>query len=159
MRTEISHKSSELLDQEIYFDEVADVLCVALAELPILLPITEVAEALLRTLYGPQFICRMVSNMPDTFHEGIISQIIKFSAFHLHILSINCYTVCQSLISNGEKYEEETFLGRARLETLRALCRMCPSQLLMIRLKCVSFYRYIVHFIVYFFKFCHFLKG
>lgn len=71
MRPESTYKSSELLDQEIYFDEVADVLCVALAELPILLPITEVAEALLRTLHGPHFICRMVANMPDTFFEGI----------------------------------------------------------------------------------------
>lgn len=70
MRQETGPKSSELLDQEIYFDEVADVLCVVLAELPVLLPINEVAEALLRTLHGPAFICRMVANMPDTFHEG-----------------------------------------------------------------------------------------
>lgn len=51
---------------------------------------------------------------------------------------LQLFTVCQSLINNGERYEEEAFLGRARLEALRALCRMCPSQLLMIRLKCVS---------------------
>jgi integrator complex subunit 2 len=70
MRPETTYKSSELLDQEIYFDEVADVLCVALAELTILLPITEVTEALLRTLHGPSFICRIVANMPDTFNEG-----------------------------------------------------------------------------------------
>lgn len=70
MKIDNTYKSSELLDQEIYFDEVADVLCVALAELPILLPITEVAEALLRTYHGPFFICRIVANMPDTFHEG-----------------------------------------------------------------------------------------
>ncbi|EFX90014.1 hypothetical protein DAPPUDRAFT_232326 [Daphnia pulex] len=44
--------------------------------------------------------------------------------------------VCQSLISNGERYEEESFLGWAKLETLRSLCRMCPNQILMIRLKC-----------------------
>ncbi|EFX85507.1 hypothetical protein DAPPUDRAFT_300423 [Daphnia pulex] len=118
IRPETTYKSSELLDQEIYFDEVADVLCVALAELTILLPITEVAEALLRTLHGPSFICRIVANMPDTFNE-----------------------VCQSLISNGERYEEESFLGRARLETLRSLCRMCPNQILMIRLKCVEMCR------------------
>lgn len=118
MKPETTFKSSELLDQEIYFDEVADVLCVALAELTILLPIAEVAEALLRTLHGPSFICRIVANMPDTFNE-----------------------VCQSLISNGERYEEESFLGRARLETLRSLCRMCPNQMLMIRLKCVEMCR------------------
>lgn len=67
---ENAFKTSELLDQEIYFDEVADVLCVVLAELPILLPVTEVAEALLRTQNGPSFITRMIANMPDTFYEG-----------------------------------------------------------------------------------------
>nr|CAG4641461.1 EOG090X0154 [Eurycercus lamellatus] len=118
LRPEGACKNSELLDQDIYFDEVADVLCVVLAELPVLLPTTEVAEALLRTLHGPSFICRMVANMPDTFHE-----------------------VCHSLISSGERYEEESLLGRARLETLRALCRMCPDQILMIRLKCVEMCR------------------
>ena len=51
---------------------------------------------------------------------------------------------CQSLISNGERYEEETFLGRARLETLRSLCRMCPNQILMIRLKCVSLLNHLI---------------
>lgn len=66
----MTFKSSELLDQEIYFDEVADVLCVVLAELPVLLPIADVAEALLRTQFGPVFITRMVANMPDTFYEG-----------------------------------------------------------------------------------------
>lgn len=123
------------MDQDIYFDEVADVLCVALAELPVLLPVTEVAEALLRTQYGPAFITRMVANMPDTFYEGnsVIpgnSSKFKFNNFYS--------TVCYSLISNGERYEEETFLGRARLETLRALCRMCPDHILLVRAKCVS---------------------
>lgn len=48
--------------------------------------------------------------------------------------------VCCSLISNGERYEEETFLGRARLETLRSLCRLCPNQILLVRTKCVRFF-------------------
>nr|CAG4642304.1 EOG090X0154 [Evadne anonyx] len=118
VRPETGYKSSELLDQEIYFEEIADVLCVVMAELPVLLPVTDVAEALLRTLHGPSFICRMVANMPDTFYE-----------------------VCCSLISNGERYEEETFLGRARLETLRSLCRLCPNQILLVRTKCVELCR------------------
>nr|CAG4643017.1 EOG090X0154 [Ilyocryptus agilis] len=117
-RPETPIKVSELLDQEIYFDEVADVLCVVLAELPVLLYITDVAEALLRTPHGPAYICRMVANMPDTFQE-----------------------VCHSLINNGERYEEETLLGRMRLDTIRSLCRMCPSQILTARLKCVEMCR------------------
>ncbi|EFX78427.1 hypothetical protein DAPPUDRAFT_105173 [Daphnia pulex] len=105
IRPETTYKSSELLDQEIYFDEVVDVLCVALAELSILLPITEVAEALLRTLHGPSFICQIVAN------------------------------------NSGERYEEESFLGRATLETLRSLCRMCPNQILIIRLQSIKDYQ------------------
>lgn len=142
VRHETTYKSSELLDQEIYFDEVADVLCVALAELPVLLPVTEVAEALLRTQYGPAFITTIVANMPDTFYEGNSgirgdSCLFVFPfEFHSSIYS----KVCYSLISNGERYEEDTFLGRARMETLRALCRMCPDHILLVRAKCVSYF-------------------
>ena len=53
-------------------------LCVVMAELPVLLPVTDVAEALLRTLHGPSFICRMVANMPDTFYEGEKQYSISF---------------------------------------------------------------------------------
>jgi len=31
---------------------------------------TEVAEALLRLKYGPEIICCMVANLPDTFRDG-----------------------------------------------------------------------------------------
>ena len=82
VRPETGYKSSELLDQEIYFEEVADVLCVVMAELPVLLPVTDVAEALLRTLHGPSFICRMVANMPDTFYEGEKNKTLSFNSLH-----------------------------------------------------------------------------
>nr|CAG4640631.1 EOG090X0154 [Eulimnadia texana] len=114
-RNETGYRSSELFDHAIYLDEVSDVLCVVLAELPVLLPITEVAEALLRVQQGPVLIARIVANMPDTLNE-----------------------VCHALISNGEKFEEETVMGRARLECLRTLCRMCPDQALPVRAKCVE---------------------
>ena len=110
-----------------------------LAELPVLLPITEVAEALLRTQHGPTFITRMVGNMPDTFYEGV-SEMLSYLAYLANIIFI-IFSVCYSLIGNGERYEEETYLGRARLETLRSLCRMCPDQILMVRSKCVSSFK------------------
>lgn len=56
-------------------------LCVVMAELPVLLPVAEVAEALLRTLHGPSFICRMVANMPDTFYEGKKDKTLYFHTY------------------------------------------------------------------------------
>ena len=63
-------KSSELFDNECYLEEVSDVLCIALAELPTLLPAAEVAEALLHLNNGPCVICKLVANQPDCFREG-----------------------------------------------------------------------------------------
>ena len=57
--------------------------------------------------------------------------------YHFPSLLLFSIPVCCSLISNGERYEEETYLGRARLETLRSLCRLCPNQILLVRTKCV----------------------
>jgi integrator complex subunit 2 len=49
---------------------VCDVLAIAMAELPNLLPPTEVAEALLRIKFGPEIICHIVANLPDSFKDG-----------------------------------------------------------------------------------------
>ena len=67
----ITHKSSELFDHIVYLSEVCDVLAIAMAELPNLLAPPEVAEALLRLRYGPEVICHMVANQPDSFNEGL----------------------------------------------------------------------------------------
>lgn len=69
-RQDFYHKNSELFDNPCYLEEVSDVLCIALAELPALLPPAEVAEALLHVTNGPTLIARMVSNQPDCFREG-----------------------------------------------------------------------------------------
>lgn len=63
-------KTSELFDHIVYLSEVCDVLAIAMAELPNLLAPPEVAEALLRLKYGPQIICHMVANQPDSFNDG-----------------------------------------------------------------------------------------
>ncbi len=65
-------KSSELFDHIVYLSEVCDVLAIAMAELPNLLVPSEVAEALLRLKYGPEIICHMVANQPDSFNDGKI---------------------------------------------------------------------------------------
>ena len=64
-------KQSELFDSEVHLEELSDVLCIAQAELPSLLPITEVAEALLHLPNGTWLLCRLVANVPDAFHKGV----------------------------------------------------------------------------------------
>ena len=54
----------------MYLEEVSDVLCIAQAELPNLLQIQEVAEALMYAPNGPWLLCRLVANSPDCFKEG-----------------------------------------------------------------------------------------
>ncbi|KAG5844436.1 hypothetical protein ANANG_G00162500 [Anguilla anguilla] len=103
-------KSSELFESPVYLEEVADVLCILQAELPSLLPIVDVAEALLHVRSGDWFLCLLVANVPDSFNE-----------------------VCRGLIKNGERQDEESMGGRRRTEALRQLCQMNPSQALNIR--------------------------
>uniref|UniRef100_A0A671LB17 Integrator complex subunit 2-like n=1 Tax=Sinocyclocheilus anshuiensis TaxID=1608454 RepID=A0A671LB17_9TELE len=103
-------KSSELFESPVYLEEVADVLCILQAELPSLLPIIEMAEALLHVRNGEWFLCLLVANVPDSFSE-----------------------VCRELIKNGERQDEESVGGRRRTEALRQLCQMNPSQALNIR--------------------------
>uniref|UniRef100_A0A8C6TTT3 Integrator complex subunit 2 n=1 Tax=Neogobius melanostomus TaxID=47308 RepID=A0A8C6TTT3_9GOBI len=103
-------KSSELFESSVYLEEVADVLCILQAELPSLLPIVDVAEALLHVRNGDWFLCLLVANVPDSFNE-----------------------VCRGLIKNGERQDEESVGGRRRTEALRQLCQMNPSQALNIR--------------------------
>ncbi|KAL4608764.1 integrator complex subunit 2 [Arapaima gigas] len=103
-------KSSELFESPVYLEEVADVLCILQAELPSLLPIVEVAEALLHVRNGDWFLCLLVANVPDSFNE-----------------------VCRGLIKNGERQDEESVGGRRRTEALRQLCQMNPSQALNVR--------------------------
>ncbi|TRY97168.1 hypothetical protein DNTS_020330, partial [Danionella cerebrum] len=103
-------KSSELFESPVYLEEVADVLCILQAELPSLLPIIDVAEALLHVRNGEWFLCLLVANVPDSFNE-----------------------VCRGLIKNGERQDEESMGGRRRTEALRQLCQMNPSQALNIR--------------------------
>lgn len=65
-------KQSELFDNEIYSEEITDIICIALAELPSLFNIQEVIETLLYVNNGSTIICWVVANMPDCFKEGEI---------------------------------------------------------------------------------------
>lgn len=105
-------KQSELFDNEIYLEEITDIICIALAELPSLFNIQEVIETLLYVNNGSSVICWVVANMPDCFKE-----------------------VITALISNGD---EDTAEGRLRSVALNALCDMNPGQALPTRTLCVE---------------------
>ncbi|XP_045601514.2 integrator complex subunit 2 isoform X1 [Procambarus clarkii] len=114
-RQDFYHKSSELFDNPCYLEEVSDVLCIALAELPALLPPAEVAEALLHVTNGPALVARMVANQPDCFRE-----------------------VVTGLVMTGDKQDEDSPGGLLRLQAVRILCQMNPSQALNVRALCVE---------------------
>lgn len=111
-------KHSDLFDNKVYVEEICDVICIALAELPAVLSIQDVVETLLHVKHGPEIICGVVANSPDCFRE-----------------------VCTSLIANGERQEEDNVGGRIRMQALSMLCQMNPVQALAIRAKCVELCR------------------
>ncbi|XP_076453054.1 integrator complex subunit 2-like [Babylonia areolata] len=108
-------KSSELFDSAVYLEEVSDILCIAHAELPGLLQLGEVAEALLCLPHGPYLLCQLVANFPESFME-----------------------VCTSLVTRGEKVEEDSLGGNRRLHMLKMLAAMNPKDALSIRALCVE---------------------
>lgn len=63
-------KPSELFDNEVYLEEITDVICISLAELPNLLNICDIVEVLLHVNKGPIIISWVVANMPDTLLDG-----------------------------------------------------------------------------------------
>lgn len=114
---EFQIKQSDLFDSAVYMEEISYIICIALAELPDLLSIPNICETLLHIKHGPEIICWIIANNPDTFSE-----------------------VCSYLISNGER-QEESALSSLRTQTLTMLCRMNPSQALVVRGKCVELCR------------------
>ncbi|XP_028176807.1 integrator complex subunit 2 [Ostrinia furnacalis] len=92
-------KPSELFDNDIYLEEITDVICISLAELSNLLNICDVVEVLLHVNKGPTIISWVVANMPDMLQE-----------------------VAESLVLNSERGEE----GGVRAKALMSLCDACP---------------------------------
>jgi integrator complex subunit 2 len=92
-------------------EEIADIICITLSELPSILQIHEVVEILLYVNNGSKIICWIVANMPDCFRE-----------------------IVTALLSS----DEETFEGKLRLQTLNLLCEINPSQALSTRAMCVQ---------------------
>ncbi|KAL3271565.1 hypothetical protein HHI36_022040 [Cryptolaemus montrouzieri] len=110
-------KSSDLFDNDIFAEELSDIICIALAELPTTLNILNLIEVLLHVHNGYAIVCRIVANFPDSFRE-----------------------VSTFLIQSGEK-QEENICSLVRANAISLLCKMNPSQALTVRNKCVELCR------------------
>ncbi|CAG5122619.1 unnamed protein product [Candidula unifasciata] len=110
------HKQSDLFECSVYTYEILDALCIAMAELPNLLNLLDISEALLCVENGCRLICQLVANNPEMFLE-----------------------VCNSLTARGDKLDEESLSGRRRLQLLRMLCLMDPKTALTVRNYCVEY--------------------
>lgn len=75
-------KQSELFDNDIYIEEISDVICIALAELPTILNVQCITETLLHVHNGPAIICRVVANFPDSFREGSLVFCSKYTQYN-----------------------------------------------------------------------------
>lgn len=87
VREEFIPEKCELFESEVYLEEVSDVICIAQAELPSLLALNQLAEALLRVKHGPWLLCQLVANAPDSFEQGegyinincvVLERVLKF---------------------------------------------------------------------------------
>lgn len=111
-------KVSQLFDNEMYIDEICDALCIAIAELTSSMSLVEVVETLLYFKEGHRLICRLVANFPESFHE-----------------------VCIALLHNGDKQEDDTFIGKRRIEIIRLLCKMNPANTSLVRSEAMEAFR------------------
>lgn len=67
---ECSVKPSELFDNDVYLEEIADTINISIAELPNLLNVVDIVEVLLYVNKGPILVSWVVANFPDTLQEG-----------------------------------------------------------------------------------------
>lgn len=111
---------SELFDQDIYLDEIVDLLYFAISEMPNTLQLFEIVETLLLVKNGQQIIVRLVGNFSESFHE-----------------------ICSTLIQNSDQnlIEEQNFLSINRVQVLRKLCQMNQSESLSIRNEAIELCR------------------
>ncbi|CAG0913825.1 unnamed protein product [Notodromas monacha] len=113
-------KACDLFEEEIYADEVSDVLIAAMMEMPDSLSPSAVVPALFRRMADPSgLICRIVANLPHSFVD-----------------------VCVSIITMNEKFDDENHvIGKARCTALLRLCQMNPTECLEVPGICIDLVR------------------
>lgn len=114
-------------------------LCIAQAEVSSLLSLPCIAEGLLNFKYGPELICRLVANAPDSFTEGLLFLMFFFSLRRwMDVEVIFLFPVYQNFILNGPKQEDEMEADVRRGRVLKMMCKMSPPYALVVRAFAVS---------------------
>uniref|UniRef100_A0A672T8E9 Integrator complex subunit 2-like n=1 Tax=Sinocyclocheilus grahami TaxID=75366 RepID=A0A672T8E9_SINGR len=105
-------KSSELFESPVYLEEVADVLCILQAELPSLLPIIEMAEALLHVRNGEWFLCLLVANSLLSFHRSqVLVESIAYLCEAPFRASLKCFVLLNDQFSRLNHFRERAFIN------------------------------------------------
>ncbi|EDV29323.1 uncharacterized protein TRIADDRAFT_18353 [Trichoplax adhaerens] len=104
-----------LIDHCQFLDEIVDVICILVAEMPSALPINEVIEALLMIENGSEVICRLIVNLPYLFDQA-----------------------CQGLIYHSDKTEENQSASQKRIDILCRFCRLNPTYAPLLRDQVIS---------------------
>lgn len=108
---EYTIKPSELFDNDVYLEEITDVICISLAELPNLLNICEIIDVLLHVNKGPIIVSWIVANMPDTLQEGKPFISLKYHIFILYYISRDLNKLCKKKISYILNFNRCKYLG------------------------------------------------
>lgn len=67
---------------------IITLFCAVCLELPSLLPVAQLSEALLRLKKASYFICKLLGNMPGSFDKGFVAA-LKFSLDHFSFCSVD----------------------------------------------------------------------
>ena len=110
---------SELFTSEAYLQDVTDVLCIACAELPNLLPLSIVSEALLYFTNGVKVLIKLVANNSES------------------LLSI-CHSLLQAQSKHAQSNNNKAANDKLRCEALMALCTIHPECAFTLRNLCVQ---------------------
>ena len=111
---------SELFASEAYLQDVSDVICIACAELPSLLHLTSVSEALLHFTNGIKVLCKLIANNSESLLP------VCHSLLQTHSKNAN---------SNGKS---KGTTDKLRFEALFSLCQLHPEISLTIRNICIQ---------------------
>ena len=110
---------SELFSSTAYLQDVSDVLCIACAELPTLLQISVVSEALLYVSNGIGILCKLIANNSE-------------------LLLPVCHSLMQMQSKNAASCKNKALSDKLRCDALMALCRMHPDYAFTLRNLCVQ---------------------
>ena len=111
---------SELLMVNPYLPLISQLLVQLTHQLPALLQLPELCEALIKVECGAELVCCVAANNPNAFDS-----------------------ILYSLLSHDESQEDQLQFNPLRMKTLCLLCSMSPPHFSAVRMRCVSLKRHL----------------